>query len=157
MIPAPVQTAGPTGSPQTPAPVPSQRATFAKPVVFDTGVTVRIASVTAGEVKAKTPGEVSGSVAIVRVVAENGSSSKQDLGSAVATMTAEDGTYAVPTFSEPFKPFTGSIDPGARQEAVYVFLLDHAAKRPVEVTVNYSAGAPLAVFTGTVSPEGAKK
>lgn len=157
MIPAPVQTDGPTGSPQTPAPVPVQQSTFTKPVVFDSGITVRIDSVTAGTVKAKTPGEVSGSVAIVHVTAENGSSSKQDLGSAVATMTASDGTYAVPTFSSPFSPFTGSIKPGARQEAVYVFLLDSAAGRKVEVTINYAAGAPLAVFTGTVSSEGAKK
>lgn len=156
-IPAPVSTVGPTGNPRTPAPVPLQQATFETPVVFDSGVAIRIDSVTAGRVEAKTPGEVSGAVAIVRVTAENKSSTKQDIGSAVATMTADDGTYAVPTFSAPFAPFAGAIAPGERQEGVYVFLLDPASERQVEVTINYSAGAPLAVFTGTVSAEGANK
>lgn len=154
MIPAPVPTTGPSGSPTTPAPAPVQQVPLADPVTFDSGVTVSILSATAGTVTAETPGEMSGAAVIVRVRAENASSTAINLGSAVVTVAAADGVYAVPSYSEPFSPFAGDIAPGDSAEAVYVFLLDDAADREIEVTVNYAAGAPVAVFTGTTSTEG---
>lgn len=157
MISAPVQTAGPSGNPTAPAEVQVREAGLTEPVEFDSGVTVSIVSATAGTVTAETPGEVSGPAVIVLVHADNDSAEPLSLESAVVTVTASDGAYAVPSFSEPFAPFSGEIAPGASADATYVFLLDPAEGREIEVSVNYAAGAPIAIFKGTTSSEGDSK
>ncbi|MET0811923.1 MAG: hypothetical protein ABWY03_02640 [Microbacterium sp.] len=137
--------------PQTPAPVPTETAAVDAPVEFSTGVTVAIDKVSAISVTATTPGEISGSAVSVTVRVTNDSNAPVNLDSAVVNLTAEDGAYGVGTTAGDPQPFVGDIAPGASATGTYVFMLEPAAGRSVNVIVNYGAGEPLAVFTGKTS------
>ncbi|WP_096788229.1 hypothetical protein [Microbacterium gorillae] len=109
---------------------------------------VKLAAIT---VKAETPGEVDGSAVALTVRIRNDGPSPLQVDSAVVTVTASDGTFAVGTTAGTNVPLAGTIAPGASVEGQYVFMLKDAAGRDVSVSVNYAAGEPVAVFTGTVS------
>ncbi|WP_157612253.1 hypothetical protein [Ruania albidiflava] len=140
-----------TDGPVTPAPVPSESADLGEPIEFGTGIEIDVSRVKAFEVTAQTPGETSGEAVAVTIMAKNGSTEDQSLDSAVVTLVAGDGTLGIGTTAGEPEPFAGSIGPGESAEARYVFMLDDAAGRQVEVTINYAAGEPVAIFSGKVS------
>ncbi|MFI8633273.1 hypothetical protein ACIGEP_11810 [Microbacterium sp. NPDC077663] len=161
---APTQaTVSPTPiDPDAPAPVPSEDAdapttaprvdvekgAIDEPIALSTGLVIELDSVSATSVEAKTPGEVSGPAVIVRLTARNDSSEVADLDSAVVTLTAADGEYGIGTTAGPNTPLAGDLEPGDSASGSYVFMLDPAANRAVTVSVNYSAGEPVAEFSG---------
>lgn len=137
--------------PTTPAPLPTTSADIDEPIAFDTGIEVSITDVSAIEVTAETPGEVSGSAVRVTVEVANDSTEPQSFDSAVVTVVAADDTLGIGTTAGSPSPLSGTVDPGATATGTYVFMLDSAADREVTVSVNYAAGEPVAVFTGKVS------
>jgi hypothetical protein len=137
--------------PQTAPTLPTEEASVGETVSFDTGISVVIDSVTAIEVKAETPGEVSGSAIRVTVTAKNGAAEAQSLDSAVVTALADDGQPGIGTTAGDPKPFAGVVKPGKSASGTYIFMLDSASGRQVSVSVNYAAGEPVAIFTGKVS------
>ncbi|MBO9625099.1 MAG: hypothetical protein J7484_01840 [Microbacterium sp.] len=143
--------AAPGDGPTTAAPLPTQQAPLGETVTFDTGISVAVASLTAVEVEAQTPGEVSGPAVVATVTVTNGSHGAQNLDSAVVMLAADSGDPGIGTTAGEPEPFGGSLEPGATATGRYVFMLDPAAGRAVSVSLNYAAGAPVAVFTGKVS------
>jgi hypothetical protein len=117
---------------------------------LSTDMTVSIDSVVATTVTAETPGEVSGSALIVTVSLTNVGSEPQSIDSAVVTVVADNGDLAIPTTAGPNNPFGGEVLPGQSATGQYVYMLDPAKGRSITVSVNYSAGAPVAEFSGEV-------
>lgn len=138
---------GPTEAPD----LPEVEGAADEEIALPTDVVVSLSAVTTTTLTAETPGEQSGPAVVVTVEVANGSSEPQDVSSAVVSLSAEDGEVGVPTWAAPYAPFDGEVDAGATAEATYVFMLDPAHGRSVTVSVNYSAGEPLAVFTGEIS------
>jgi Domain of unknown function (DUF4352) len=130
---------------------PSVDVSITQPAVLPTGVSVKLASVTATTVTAETPGELSGSAVVVTVTVTNDGTTDADVESAYVYVVAADGTYAIPTTSGPYAPLTGELKPGQSATGSYVFMLSEPAGREVTITVTHSAGQPAAQFTGAVS------
>lgn len=122
-----------------------------KPAVLPSKVTISIVSAKFATVKATTPGEIAGPAIEATVLVHNGTSSTIDLGSTVVTLTEASGALGQPTTSSPAQPFTQSLAPGASMSGVYVFRVPKSGYNPVQITVSYAGGAPVALFTGTVS------
>ncbi|MFC6325232.1 hypothetical protein ACFP59_04845 [Microbacterium koreense] len=100
---------------------------------------------------ASTPGEVSGPAVEVEIRVTNNSAEDQDVNSAVVTLAAEDGEYGIPTLAGGPTALEGSLAPGETAVGTYMFMLNPAGDREVVVLVNYSAGEPIARFTGSTS------
>lgn len=143
--------AQPTTAPVTAAPLPTALGEIGETIAFDTGVSVSIDSVTPVEIEAKTPGEVSGSAVVVKVTAVNDSAEVRSVDSAVVRLTADDGEIGIGTSAGDPAPLHGDIAAGKKATGRYVFMLGSAADRAITVSVNYAAGAPVAVFTGKAS------
>lgn len=153
--PTPIDTYAPAPEPSADADAPTKApaadvedGAINDSIALSTGLVIDLDSVTSTTVDAETPGEVSGSAVIVRVTARNDSREAADLDSAVVTLTAADGEYGVGTTAGPDKPLSGELEPGRSASGTYVFMLERAADRSVVVSVNYSAGQPVAEFSG---------
>ena len=144
--PADATAEGPTAAPE----VPKESSDLDSEVALSTGMTVSIASMTTMAVTAETPGEVDGSAVVVTVALHNTSDSPQSIDSAVVMLEAADGQVGIATTAGPNQPFAGTIDPGDTATGVYVFMLDDPQGRDVTVSVNYSAGEPIALFAGPI-------
>jgi hypothetical protein len=127
------------------------RVTITKPAVLPSKVTISIVSAKLASVKANTPGEVAGPAIEATVLIENGTSDAIDLGSTVVALTQVSGAPGQPTTSAPAKPFTENLAPGNSVSAVYVFHVPKTGYNPVQISVSYAGGAPVALFTGSVS------
>ncbi len=132
------------------APLPTTAAAIDEAVSFDTGMVIEIVAVDAITVTAETPGEVDGPAVRVTVSARNTSSETQPVDSALVTVVAGDELGIGTTAGNP-SPLSGDVAPGGAVNGTYIFMLDPAADREITVSVNYAAGEPVAVFTGTTS------
>lgn len=135
---------GPTAAPA----LPEVNGQVGEVVTLPTEVVVSIASISTTTLTAETPGEYSGSAIVVDVQVTNESDVPQPVGSATVSLSAEDGDIGVPTWAYPNDPLQGEVPTGATAAGTYVFMLDPADERSVTVRVNYSAGEPVATFTG---------
>lgn len=135
----------------SPTPQPTVAALADGVAKLGDGVSIRVPSVTATRVTARTPGEVDGSAVVVTVEVDNGGRSTASVDSAYVDVVASDGTFAVGTTAGKGVPFHGVVAPGATATATYVFMLSNPKGRQVTVTVSHAAGAPVARFTETVS------
>jgi hypothetical protein len=151
IAPPPLPEASGDPSPAAPAPLPTQTAALGETISFETGVAITIDEVSATTVTASTPGEVSGPAVVVRVTAQNDSTTAHSVDSAVVSLVADDGALGIPTTAGPVSPLAGDVSAGASREGTYVFMLDPATGRAFTVTVNYAAGEPVAVFQGSIS------
>jgi hypothetical protein len=133
------------------APGAVTRVAITKPAVLPSKVTISIVSAKLASVKANTPGEIAGQAIEAVVLIENGTSNTIDLGSTVVSLTEGSGALGQPTTSSPAKPFTESLAPGSSVSAVYVFRVPKTGYNPVQISVSYAGGAPVALFTGAVS------
>lgn len=130
--------------------LPTTEATIADPVSFDTGMVIALDALEVITVTAETPGEADGTAIRVTVSARNTSTEPQSVDSAVVTLSASDEVGIGTTAGDP-SPLSGDVVPGATTSGTYVFMLDPATDRAITVSVNYAAGEPVAVFTGTTS------
>lgn len=142
--PADPEAEGPTAAPE----LPEVAGQADEAIELPTDVVVSLTGISTTTLEAETPGEYSGPAIVVTVQIVNDSSTAQDVGSAVVSLSAEDGEVGVPTGASPYAPLTGEVAAGGTVEGTYVFMLDPASGRTVTVRVNHSAGEPVAVFTG---------
>lgn len=150
---SPVATATPglsDGPTEEPA-LPITQGTTDDTIELSTGMTVALESISTKDVKAETPGDVAGSAVEVVVVVKNASSEAQNVDSAVVTLVTPDGELGIPTTAGGSEPMVGTVAPGATTRGRYIFMLDPASGRDITVSVNYSAGEPVAEFTGRTS------
>lgn len=136
---------GPTAAPA----LPEVSGQIDEEVALPTEMVVSLTSITTTTLTAETPGEYTGPAVVVGVRVTNASDEPRPVGSAVVSLVAEDGEMGVPTWASPNDPLQGEVPAGTTAEGTYVFMLDPADERSVSVRVNYSAGEPVATFTGT--------
>lgn len=134
--------------PETPAPLPTVDGKIDDGIELSTGMSVELASIKKTKVTAETPGEMSGPAVVVTVKITNTSSERQNVDSAVVSLTTDDGEIGIPTLGGGSEPFAGNVAPGRSATARYVFMLDPAGDREVTISVNYAAGEPVAQFSG---------
>ena len=134
-----------------PSPAPTVEVAIGETAKVDADVTIKLASVKATQVTAKTPGEITGSAVIVTVVVTNKGDSTASVDSAYLNLVASDGTYGIGTTAGDGKPLAGSLASGASATGSYVFMLPTPRGREVTISVSHAAGAPVAQFEGTVS------
>ena len=131
--------------------LPEVTGTLDERIELPTSMIVELTSITTATITAETPGEHSGPALVVSVQVTNSSEHAQSVESAVVMLETGDGELGVPTGADPHGPLHGEVAAGASSEGTYVFMLDPAEQREVTVSVNYSAGEPVAVFTGQTS------
>lgn len=131
-------------------PAPTQEAELGKTAELSTGVDVTVSDVKVLDVTAETPGEIAGPAVALTISVSNASAAAVDLSTAMVTVTGADGSYGQATSSQPFSPFAGSVGPGQQASGVYVFRLPADERTSLQVTVEYIAGAPIALFVGSV-------
>lgn len=150
--PPPPLSPAPTGPTATATALPPS----ADPVPLDAAarvgdVTVSLADVAAIQGTATGPGDVAGPALRVTVRLVNGTNDPLDLlGVAVSTTYGAGATPAPPLGDPSAAPLSGTLEPGATADGVYVFRVPTDARDSVTVSVGYQAGARYAVFTGAV-------
>lgn len=135
---------GPTAAPE----LPEIDGSLDDAIALPTDVVVSLSSIETTSIKASTPGEYSGSAVVVSVTIANDTKAPVPVSSAVVSLIADDGEMGIPTWAAPHDPLQGEVPAGSTAVGTYVFMLDPADERSVTVSVNYSAGEPVAVFTG---------
>lgn len=139
---------------QTDAPVApgaETKVTIDQPAVLPSKVTISVVSATSQTVTAATPGEIAGPAIVVKVRIVNGTAASIDLGSTVVTLLDAAGNPGQSTTASPANPFTGTAAPGKSLGATYVFGVPATGTNPVQISVSYAGGAPVALFTGNAS------
>ena len=120
------------------------------PVSVDPTVTVSIDSIDRVEATAKLPGEIAGPAVAVTATIRNLGTAPVELGSVTVTVADTEAMPLSPTTASPAAPFSGSVPAGASASATYVFGFPAERHNPITININYSAAAPIAVFSGTV-------
>lgn len=139
-----------TVAPVDPSTEPTVSTALDKTAKLKGGVDISIAKVSTLNVKSETPGEIAGPAVAVTLDVQNSSGKPIDLSTAMVTLTGAKGSYGQPTTSDPYKPFSGSISSGASATGTFVFRLPAQERQSLSITVQYVAGAPVALFAGNV-------
>lgn len=132
----------------SPSPAPTTSAKLTDPIKLNTGMTITVEKVSHVDFTAETPGELAGPGIALTLKAHNGSNKAVDLSTAMVSLTLADGTLGQPTTSEPYAPILTSVAPGKDATGVYTFRLPSDDRAALSVTVEYLAGAPIALFVG---------
>jgi len=149
-VPAPdAGTINETVSPADPGAV--TKVSLTQAAKLPSGVIISLVKVSASTVTAATPGEIAGPAVVVRVRVTNNTTSPIDLGSTVVALIDSAGNPGQSTTAGPSDTFTGSAVAGASLEGTYVFGVPKSALNPVQITVSYAGGAPVALFAGEIS------
>lgn len=117
---------------------------------FDSGVTVRLKSVTSTTAKAVLPGEISGPAVRVTVELTNSTASSLNLDNVAVELITMSGTPAGLITSPDAVPFKGSAASGTASTGTYVFSVDPAKRDSARLSIKYSANTPTAIFTGSL-------
>jgi hypothetical protein len=131
-------------------PGPTQEAELVDTAELEGGVNVTISEVEQLDVTAETPGEIAGPAVALTLTVENSSDEPIDLSTAMVSVTGSKDSFGQATTSEPYSPFAGAVEPGETTSGIYVFRLPADERDSLQVTVEYIAGAPIALFTGDV-------
>ena len=168
---APASAVGPSADPTTTAPavstsgpvptsgdinqsVPEVQLTTNAPVPLDGtadfggSVTAKLTEVNAIDATARVPGELSGPALAVTVEIENSSADPIGLDNVTVNLDTAGGTPASPVTSDPAAPLSGTLMPGETRTGVYVFTVPTGSRADVGITVLYSTGAPIVLFSG---------
>lgn len=112
------------------------------------GVRVSIADVAAVTASSTGPGEVAGPAVAVTVAVTNDTTEPFDLALVSVNLTDSEGLPGSGMTGEPADWLTGSIEPGASAQGVYVFTVPEDHRDPVHVDVSVDPTLPTVVFTG---------
>lgn len=121
-----------------------------RPAELDDGMVIAVTEAERVETKAETPGEIAGPAVAVRLKITNGTDSTVDLSSVMVSLTGADGAFGQPTTSAPAAPFSGEIAAGGDAVGTYVFGIPAEQRDDLSITVEYVAGAPVALFVGEI-------
>ncbi|HXH35890.1 MAG TPA: hypothetical protein VNJ54_16040 [Plantibacter sp.] len=120
-----------------------------QPAAAPNGLTASIVSLESVEGEAIGAGDVGGPAIRVTVRLTNGTQEAFDTSLTVVNGYSGAERNPAGTLAKPGgKPFSGSIDPGASQDAVFLFTIPEDARGDVTITVDYQAGQPAFVFQG---------
>ena len=131
---------------ESPKPDPVVEVGVKEEADLGTGVSASIESVKGITVEAKTPGEIAGPAVAIELWVRNDGKKPIDLATAMISLSNDDNVLGQPTTSDPYKPFSGQLEPGGTASATYVFLLPKDARSGLVVSFQYVAGAPIVLF-----------
>lgn len=112
------------------------------------GVRVDITDVSAITASSTGPGEVAGPAVAVTVGVVNDTDAVFDLARVSVNLTDSEGLPGSGMTGEPARWLTGSLEPGASAEGIYVFTVAEDHRDPVHVEVSVDPTLPTVVFTG---------
>lgn len=118
---------------------------------FGGQVTARLGAISPLEATATLPGEIGGPALAITVDIANGRAEPIGLDAVTVSLIDGAGNAASEISGEPASPLAGALQPGQQASGVYVFTVPTADQANLSLTVNYSAGAPTVLFTGSVS------
>lgn len=110
------------------------------------GLKVRIADTSTAKVKPGGPGEVGGNAVIVKVRIANDSDEAASLDGVVVMLIYGDNQVAQPLTSDPYRPFSGLLQPGKRADGTYVFRVPKKQSSQVTIVVQPTVGGDVARF-----------
>lgn len=114
------------------------------------GVTAQVVSMESITGSGVGVGNIAGPALSVTVRISNGTSEPVALDGVSVHLTHGADVTPAPRLGDPSAaPFTGTVDPGASAEGVYVFTIGAGDRDAVTLSVGYQAGAPFMVFTGS--------
>ncbi|MGG7507706.1 hypothetical protein [Plantibacter sp. YIM 135249] len=147
--PASVSTSAPAVAPT--AALPQQTAApIGDDVTVEQGVTVSISEFRAVEGEAKGAGEIAGPAVQFDVTVKNGSGAAIPLDTIQVNLFSGEGmTPLVPLSGPGVTLFPAKADAGASGTATFVFAVAPADRETLTATIDYRAGVPAAVFTGS--------
>lgn len=123
-----------------------------EPVSAPTGLSASLVSIEAVDGEAVGAGDVGGPAIRVTVRLTNDSATALDTSLTVVNGYSGADREPAGTLVKPGgKPFSGTIEPGESQEAVFLFTVPEDARGDVTITVDYAAGQPAFVFQGDAS------
>lgn len=115
------------------------------------GIEVEASKLNAINSVAQTPGDLSGPAIAATITIRNNSKVSLHIDNVMVTLVDSDGQSGIPSASDPYEPFSGTIAPGASAEGLYVFVVPEGARGHVQLSVAYSAGVPVALLIGDAS------
>jgi hypothetical protein len=148
--PTSTATTGPhqTTGGQTPPPA-SPAATFGATSSTQTGLNVKVGSLTSVNGVAHGVGEISGPAIKFTVTVKNPTSAAISLSSVVLNLySGADKNPTVQLSHSGGTNLPASVAPGATVTGVYVFTVPSDQRNLIQITFDYKAGAPMLVFQG---------
>lgn len=128
---------------QTKAPVALTRVAS-----FGTGISVRLVSATAITAKAHGPGEIGGPAVELTLRFANSGSRPVSLGSVVVNVYDSDKDPTSTIAGPPAHPVSGTLAAGHTAVGRYVFTIARGKRKPITISVSYSAAAPVVLIVG---------
>ena len=114
-------------------------------------VSTVITNVSALTTTATGPGEIAGPAVAVQVQLKNNSGAPVSLDSVFVSLNDSDGAPGQPTTSDPARPVSGELGPGAQADGVYVFRVSTAGRNPITILVSNSDSAEVVSFVGAAA------
>ena len=118
---------------------------------FGGQITTKLTDIAAIDAQARVPGELSGPALAITIEVSNDSTDPIGLDSVSVNVEGNGGAPASPITTDPAAPFSGVLMPGEKKTGVYVFTIPVESRSDLSVTVLYSVGSPVVLFTGSVS------
>lgn len=135
-----------------PASVPPVTVPLSSSAVFSSGVSAKIAKLSATVVKAQGPGETAGPALEVSIVVTNGTTRALELTNVVVNLFDSDRRPCPIVESAGERLPAGVLQPGESRTGSVIFRIESDKRSPVHLEVIYAGGAQLGVFTG-VAPQ----
>ena len=115
---------------------------------FGTGVSVRLVSAKAITATAHGPGEIGGPAVELSLRFANNGSRPVSLGSVVVNVYDSDKAPASTIAGPPAHPVSGTLAAGRTAVGQYVFTVAPGKRKPITISVSYSAAAPVVLIVG---------
>ena len=123
-----------------------------QPGDFGNGVTVRITGTQVIDVKAKLPGETTGTAIAVSLELANNSKKSIELSNVIVDLTdSEGGSFNLSDSAEQNIAFKGELKAGGTASATYVFRAEIQKGSSQYLTVKYATAVPTVVFAGRIT------
>jgi len=120
-----------------------------QPATSSDGIRAELVALKAVDGSGSGPGNISGPAVQITLRLTNGSTDDVALDFVSVNLTyGADKTPAAPLNDPSTDVFTGTLQPGAAVEAVYVFSVPDDHRDPVTLSVGHRAGTPYLVFSG---------
>lgn len=114
------------------------------------GITANIKGVKSLTGVARGIGEVGGPAVALTLEVNNGTEALLDLSTVGFTVSDAAGVPSGALTGAPSAPLSGSLEPGKSATGVYVFTVPTGHKNPMQISISYGAGSPIALITTDV-------
>lgn len=144
-VPAPPAPTARTSSPATP-----KRVSVRETAAVAKGVRLRVLDVGAVDVRARTPGEISGPGIAITVEIRNSTRRSINVSTIQVNCLDANGVACIPSRAEPARAPRAIVKAGSRATGIFVFTVARSDRNPVRVTVDLGPGYRGIEFVGRI-------